>query len=140
MIKYQQKIKLVILMFLFLSFLGFSFSSHAQLDQKIQERLKNVATGDKGAGFKDVAADENVIAAKIGKIVSAFLGFLGIIFFLLILYGGWIWMKAKGNEEEVTRAKNLITQATIGLLIVLGAYAITRFIVSSIVQQVEFTG
>jgi hypothetical protein len=37
-------------------------------------------------------------------------------------------MLARGNEQEVEKAKNLIQAAVIGLMIVLSAYAITAFI------------
>jgi len=68
------------------------------------------------------------IPPKIGKIVGAVLAFVGIIFFVLIIYGGFMWMTAGGDEQKVTKAKDLITQAVIGLIIVLAAYAITAFI------------
>lgn len=68
------------------------------------------------------------IPSKIGQIVGAVLAFVGIIFFVLIIYGGFMWMTAGGDEQKVTKAKDLITQAVIGLIIVLAAYAITAFI------------
>lgn len=63
-----------------------------------------------------------------GTIVSAVLSLLGVIFFLLILYGGIRWMIAQGNESEVEKAKQIIIAAVSGLVIVLAAYAITAFI------------
>jgi hypothetical protein len=66
--------------------------------------------------------------AMAGTIVSAVLSLVGVIFFLLILYGGIRWMVAQGNETEVEKAKQIIVAAIIGLVIVLAAYAITAFI------------
>ncbi len=71
----------------------------------------------------------------IGTIVGAGLAFLGIVFLILMIYGGWIWMFAQGNEKEVEKAKGLITSAIIGLLIVLGAYAITAYVGSAVGQK-----
>ena len=68
------------------------------------------------------------IPSLIGKVVGAGLSFIGIIFFILIIYGGFSWMTARGNEQEVTKAKELIYAAVIGLIIVLAAYAITAYI------------
>ncbi|MFH0891812.1 MAG: hypothetical protein V1867_03460 [Candidatus Falkowbacteria bacterium] len=68
------------------------------------------------------------VSATIGKIVGSILAFTGIIFFLLVIYGGFTWMMARGNEQEVAKAKSLIEQAAIGLIIVLAAYALTAFI------------
>jgi len=61
----------------------------------------------------------------IGKIISGILAFLGIIFLGFMIYGGYIWMIAKGNEQEVEKAKNIIKNASIGLIIVMIAYGIT---------------
>ncbi len=64
----------------------------------------------------------------IGTVVGAALSFIGILFFVLIIYGGITWMTAAGNETQISKAKNLIISAIIGLIIVLAAYAITSFI------------
>ncbi len=71
-------------------------------------------------------------AVIIGKIIAAALSFLGVIFFILMIYGGFIWMTARGNDQEAQKAKDLITNAIIGLVIVLAAYAITLFVASSL--------
>lgn len=68
------------------------------------------------------------LPATIGKIVGAGLSLLGVVFLLLIIYGGLIWMIARGNEQKVEQAKTTIEAAVIGLVIVLAAYAITYFI------------
>ncbi|MFA6548146.1 MAG: pilin [Candidatus Magasanikbacteria bacterium] len=67
-----------------------------------------------------------------GIIVNAGLSLVGIIFFLLMLYAGINWMKAMGNTEEVTKAKDMIIQAVIGLVIVMAAYAATNFVFTSL--------
>lgn len=81
------------------------------------------AAGEKGAGL-GAAKDPRTIAAEIIRIA---LGFIGTIFFVLTLYAGYLWMTAAGNEEQVTKAKTLLFQATIGLAIILMAFAITSF-------------
>lgn len=68
----------------------------------------------------------------IGKSLGSILGFTGIIFFVLVVYGGLLWMTSAGNEDSVAKAKKILTAAIIGLIIVMSAYAITRFIGSSI--------
>ena len=62
-----------------------------------------------------------------GGIIKIFLSLLGVIFVILMLYGGYLWMMARGNQEQVTKAKELITSAVIGLVIVIAAYAVTYF-------------
>ncbi len=62
----------------------------------------------------------------IGRVVGAALALVGAIFFMLILWAGFGWMLAKGNEEEITKAKETIIGAFLGLIVILGAYAITN--------------
>ena len=45
-----------------------------------------------------------------------------------MIYGGFVWMTARGNTQAVDTAKDLIYSAVIGLIIVLAAYAITTFV------------
>ncbi|MDO8626083.1 MAG: Ig-like domain-containing protein [Candidatus Magasanikbacteria bacterium] len=71
------------------------------------------------------AGDIRLIVARIIRIA---LGLLGIVLLVLILYAGYLWMTAGGNEEKIAEAKKLITNAVIGLAIILSAYAIVGFI------------
>lgn len=68
------------------------------------------------------------LSKKIGGLVGAVLAFIGVIFLLLIVYGGFMWMTAAGNDQQVEKARNVIVASVIGLVIVLSAYAITSFV------------
>lgn len=81
------------------------------------------------AGYNKDAKDINVL---IGQIITATLSFLGVIFLALMVYGGYLWMTDRGNEEQVKRAKNLISAAIIGLVIIVAAYAISWFVISKL--------
>jgi len=70
-----------------------------------------------------------------GGIIKIFLSILSIIFIALMLYGGYLWMTARGNQEQVTKAKELITSAVIGLIIVIAAYAITYFVLYMLAKE-----
>lgn len=67
-------------------------------------------------------------ATIIGQIIGAVLAFVGILFLVLMIYGGLLWMTARGNQEQVTKAKDLIIASVIGLIIILSAYAITAYV------------
>ncbi len=82
-----------------------------------------------GTGHQDIPLfSPDNLPGIIGKIIGVILSFLGVIFLLLMIYGGYLWMMARGNEEQVGKAKKIIVQAVIGVIIVLAAYAITAFI------------
>lgn len=97
--------------------------AHAQLGQDGFQKAGKEAYGG------TPATDLETIT---GKIIFGFLGLLGIAFVVLMIYAGYQWMTAQGNEEKVTTAKKLIVQATIGLIIILAAYAITEFVVTNV--------
>ncbi|MBI5022711.1 MAG: hypothetical protein HZC05_00900 [Candidatus Magasanikbacteria bacterium] len=68
-------------------------------------------------------------------IISGALAVLGIVFLILMVYGGFLWMTAKGDETQATKAKDTITMAVIGLMITIASYAATQFIIKYIVVQ-----
>lgn len=74
-----------------------------------------------------------VLAANIIRII---LGFVGIIFLLLVIYAGFLWMVGgrDGNEEAISKAKSLLTNATIGLLVIVAAYSITYYVTFYLLQ------
>lgn len=80
--------------------------------------------------FNDTAnfAPSSNVGSVMAVAVRAFLGLLGIIFLILIIYGGYNWMLARGEEEKVNKAKDTIQRALIGLIIIISAYAITYFV------------
>lgn len=66
------------------------------------------------------------------NIVQVFLGFLGVLAILIVLWGGFRWMTAGGSEDKVSEAKKIITSGVIGMIIILTALAITNFVLNSL--------
>jgi len=75
----------------------------------------------------------------VGKIINVAIGFLGIIAVIIILIGGFKWMTAGGNEEKATEALTLIKSGVIGLIIILAAWAIGKFVVDLIFGATQST-
>lgn len=75
----------------------------------------------------------------VGNLIKAALGIVGIVFFVLMLYAGFIWMTAQGKADQIARAKSMIIQAIIGLVIIFGAYTITNFVVNTLVSSTSST-
>ncbi len=61
----------------------------------------------------------------IAKLIKSSLSFLGILFLILVLYGGFLWMTSGGDSEKAKKGSRLITQAVIGLIIITLSYAVT---------------
>lgn len=66
------------------------------------------------------------------NIINIVLGCLGIIFLIIILYGGFKWMMSGGNEDSISSARKIIVAGIIGLAIILAAYAIANFVINSL--------
>ncbi|MFA5133189.1 MAG: hypothetical protein WC459_00035 [Patescibacteria group bacterium] len=74
------------------------------------------------------------IRVIIGRIIEVFLGLLGMIAVVLIIYAGWLWMSAAGDSQKIASAKKTLINAIIGLAIILSAFGITQFIVSGLIR------
>jgi hypothetical protein len=68
----------------------------------------------------------------IAKIINTALGVLGILFTVLIVYAGFKWMTAAGNEDAIKSAKSILISSIIGLAIIFSAFAISKFVLESL--------
>lgn len=71
---------------------------------------------------------ENNLGNIVGTVISVILSLVGVIFLILMVYAGIIWMTARGDDSKTENAKKTITASLIGLFIVVSAYAITKFV------------
>lgn len=83
---------------------------------------------------------ETDIRIIIAKIIRAFLGVLGIVAIGFTLYGGYLYMTAAGDEDKIKTAKRILKNMTIGLAIILSAFAITQFVINMLTEQYQGGG
>lgn len=83
-----------------------------------------------GQGYGQGAINDP--AVLVARLIQIFLGVLGVIFLILTLYAGFLWMTAAGNEGQVKQAKGIIVTAAVGLVIILSAAAISEFVISQL--------
>ncbi|MFA5133381.1 MAG: pilin [Patescibacteria group bacterium] len=74
------------------------------------------------------------VPTLIGQIIRAVLGVVGSIALLMFLYGGFMWLTSAGNEQKITKGKNIIVWAIIGLAVIFLSYALVGFVINSISQ------
>jgi hypothetical protein len=113
--------------------LGVSFwftPTHAQLDTGIGEGglASGIATN---AGYG--ATDEFTFSMIVGMVVQFLFGFLGILFTLLMVYAGYNWMTAQGDEGKVETAQNTMQQAVIGMIICFAGYSISNYVLRAFI-------
>lgn len=89
----------------------------------------NLESVNQSSGLGDQPLDETL-----GMLINVLLGLLGIIFLVLTIYAGFLWMTAGGDEKKVAKAKGIIITAVIGLVILLSAYAISTFVLEQLIS------
>lgn len=84
------------------------------------------------AGYNDIQSgtESSAIDPIISKTIGIVLSFLGVIFLILTIYAGYLWMTAQGDSKKVEEAKDIITRAVVGLIVVVSAYAISTYVIS----------
>lgn len=100
-----------------------------QAQGALSNAQKNLGTAGTQAFGKGTQQDLPVL---VGNIISAFLGILGIILVVVIIRGGFLYMMAGGNEDQVKKAKQWIINGIIGLILIVLAFAISNFVVSQL--------
>lgn len=94
-----------------------------------------IGSEDLGLGYGSVIGlTTQDVRVTIANIIRVALGLLGIVAVIIILYAGVIWMTAQGDKTKTDKSKKLMTEGVIGLAIILAAYAITSFVINSLVQ------
>ncbi len=69
------------------------------------------------------------IINTIGSVIQFLLGFVGLIAFGALIYGAATMIMNYGNDEMVQNSKKIITNAIIGILVILSAYVIVSTLV-----------
>ena len=94
------------------------------------DMAKNIATK---AGYDTASQDQYSLSRTIGGIIRAVLSMIGVIFMVLTLYAGVLWMTAAGNEDKVQKATSILKSSMIGLLIVVAAYGLTALVMTFVI-------
>jgi len=71
---------------------------------------------------------EGEVTSIVGNVIKGILLISGLIFFVLMVYAGLVWMTAQGKDEQVEKGRKTLIAATIGLVIITGSYALTIFV------------
>lgn len=68
------------------------------------------------------------------------LGLVGSLSLLMFVIGGVTFMVSAGSSDKISKAKNMIVAAVVGLLIVFASHLIIKFTLSSIDSKEKFDG
>lgn len=68
------------------------------------------------------------VATLIGKVITWVLGLVGAIAVLFIIYAGILYVTSSGNKERIEQAKQTLTYAVIGLVVIVLAGVIVSLV------------
>jgi uncharacterized protein (TIGR02145 family) len=66
------------------------------------------------------------------RVINIALSVLSILAVAIVIFAGFLWMTAAGNEEKVDKAKKVLKAGIIGLVIILSAWGITSFVLAQL--------
>jgi len=78
------------------------------------------------------AARPGTLSDNITQIINYFLGFLGLVAVIFLIYAGILMVTAGGNDEQVGKARKIITYAVVGIVIILLSWTIVTFVTSAL--------
>lgn len=124
----NKKIITVIFILIFTLIININITKADPEEPESMTKLKTFAETDVGLGQYKDPADITM------NIINVVLGFIGLILLIMIIYSGYQWMTSGGNDEIIGKAKKRLTNAIIGVFIVLASYAIA-YTIMEIIQK-----
>ncbi|MFA6161570.1 MAG: hypothetical protein WCT54_02405 [Patescibacteria group bacterium] len=88
-------------------------------------------------GQKANISTQQDLPTIVGSIINVLLGFLGLLLLVYMLYAGFLWMTAGGDTKKVDTATAIIRNSIIGLLIIVAAFAISNFVLGSLINVTQ---
>ncbi len=118
------------ILFLFILFTSLFpvHSAQANFGKVFTSRFKDTV----GEIYAEPADITESLPLAIGRFINIIISFAGIVLVIIIVYASFLWLTARGNDSQVEKAKLWMRNAIIGLLITMGAFVITSFIVNQV--------
>ncbi len=126
MIYKNRKFYLAVILVFFI-FLAGNFCSAAFLKEDMNDKVVSEAAQAGFDGGYDTSGD---LLSLIQIVINTFLSIVGVLLLTYILYAGYNWMTAQGEEEKVNKAKDTLKRAIVGVIIIVAAYAISVFVMA----------
>jgi cytochrome bd-type quinol oxidase subunit 2 len=84
------------------------------------------------AGAAPSAVAQGTLGQNITLIINYALGMLGLVAVAFLIYAGVLMVTAGGNDEQIAKARKIITYAVIGIVIILLSWTIVTFVASAL--------
>lgn len=96
-------------------------------------------TGSQAYGYS-VDSDALDLGTFIGYyIIRPVIGLTGLIFLVLTVYAGVMWMTSAGDSKAIEKAKGILVASVTGLVIIVSAYVIVDTVISALTPAQELS-
>lgn len=97
---------------------------------KVLAQLRNPVLPDLlgGGSSPRVESGSVAIGKLIGALIGAILTFSFILAFIYLIMGGLSWVTSAGDKSKLETARNKITHALVGLIIVASTWAVMKLV------------
>ena len=85
-------------------------------------------------GFGDITS----LGQATSKLVMPIFSVITAMVILYFLWGAWNYLQSRGDKEEVEKAQQMIIHAIIGFMILMFAFMILQFLLSSLFKVTDF--
>ncbi|MFH1772778.1 MAG: pilin [Patescibacteria group bacterium] len=99
---------------------------------KITSTDPTPATTSTATTFTNPLVLKDDIPTFLGNVIKGIMGVVGSLALVMFIYGGIIWMISGGNQENVTKGKNILIWTTLGIIMVFMAYAIVKLVIETL--------
>ncbi|MFO0971744.1 MAG: pilin [Candidatus Saccharimonadales bacterium] len=115
-----------------LTFVAAAPAVYAQCDSGVG---KGVSLTTEDGGCTDDGTGENSLSGVIKRVIDIFSIVVGAVSVIMIIIGGFRYVVSNGDSNGVSGAKNTILYAIVGLVIVIFAQVIVRFVLTNVSPQ-----
>ncbi len=88
------------------------------------------ATAREGFNLPSTGSFQTIL----GRVIKIILGISGSLALASIMYGGFLWLTSGGSVETITKARNIIVWAALGLVVIFASYAIVSTVFDIVSQ------
>ena len=120
------------ILFFLLAFVFAPLTSVLAVNAGFSENSGLKATGESMNFSQANIEGTKTVETEISKYIKLSLSFVGIIFLILMIYAGYLWMTAQGTQGDVDKAKKIFASAVLGFFLVASAYTITMLVYQSV--------
>ena len=90
-----------------------------------------ISGDDAPSAISEATGGEGDLRELVKTILYYFLGFLGFVATVMVIYGGVLYVTSAGNEENVQKAKKILLYAVVGIIIILVSFALVRTVLGA---------